>query len=57
MVVFIHKSRSNLNKVDWKGLSSNPSAIHLIEQHLDKVDWDQLSQNRALFEINGYLLK
>jgi hypothetical protein len=31
--------------VDWKWLSSNPNAIHLLEKNLDKVDWKWLSSN------------
>jgi hypothetical protein len=26
-----------LDKIDWKYLSKNPNAIHLIEQNMDKI--------------------
>ena len=32
-------------RVDWRLLSENPNAIHLLEQNLDKVDWYWLSYN------------
>ena len=30
---------------DWRLLSGNPNAIHIIERNLDKVDWTILSGN------------
>ena len=35
----------HLDKVDWRYLSSNPNAIHLLENNLDKVNWAYLSLN------------
>ena len=32
-------------KIDWKNLSRNQDAIHLLEQNLDKIDWKYLSIN------------
>jgi hypothetical protein len=33
------------NRVDWKCLSFNPNAIHLLEQNPDRIDWEFLSGN------------
>ena len=33
------------DKIDWKWLSENPNAIHLLEQNLDKIKWVALSAN------------
>jgi hypothetical protein len=33
------KSFIDINKVDWRCLSSNINAIHILEKNLDKVDW------------------
>ena len=42
----VHLSTIEKNcKIDWKLLSQNPDAIHLIEQNLDKIDWSSLSEN------------
>ena len=38
-----------MDKVNWRYLSYNPNAIHLLEKNLDKVDWDHLSQNHSIF--------
>ena len=43
-----------LNKMKWKPLSQNPSAIHLLEQNLDKVNkvgWYGLSTNPNTIHI------
>ena len=33
------------NCVEWKLLSKNSNAIHLLEQHQNKIDWMFLSEN------------
>jgi hypothetical protein len=33
------------DKCNWKWLSSNPNAIHLLEQNPNKIDWGCLSGN------------
>ena len=38
-------------EVNWKWLSLNPNAIHLLEKNLDKVDWDLLSSNENAIHI------
>ena len=38
-----------MDKVDWKELSYNPNAIHILEKNLDKVDWEDLSSNPNIF--------
>jgi hypothetical protein len=46
-----------MDKIDWKYLSANPNAIHLLEANMDKVDWDYLSRNPNaihLLENNPY---
>ena len=32
-------AKKNINKVNWRLLSRNPKAIHLLENNLNKVDW------------------
>ena len=34
-----------IDKIDWKYLSINPNAIHLLEQNPEKINWDKLSSN------------
>jgi hypothetical protein len=36
---------SNIEKLDWEILSSNPNAIHLLGKNPDKIDWSFLSSN------------
>jgi len=46
----------NLDKLlNWRSLSQNPNAIHLLEQNIDKIEWLYLSRNPNtihLFEQN-----
>ena len=35
----------NKDKINWRQLSRNPNAIHLLEQNKDKINWDYLSEN------------
>jgi hypothetical protein len=35
----------DINKLEWKSLSQNPNAIHLLREHSDKIDWSLLSLN------------
>ena len=35
----------NIEKMDFKSLSFNPNAIHLLEKNSDKINWDYLSTN------------
>ena len=37
--------QDNLDKLNWGHLSSNPSAIHLLEQNPHKINWNWLSGN------------
>ena len=39
----------DINKLDWKYLSENPNAIHLLEQNPNKINWFQLSKNPSIF--------
>lgn len=39
-------TKTDLNSIDWKRVSSNPYAIHLIEQNIDKIDWKALCTNK-----------
>ena len=36
-------------KIDWRVLSCNPNAIHILEQNLDKINWCHLSENPNIF--------
>ena len=40
-----------MDKVDWRGLSYNQNAIHILQQNLDKVDWYWLSRNPNAIHI------
>ena len=37
--------------INWKGLSSNESAISILEKNLDKVDWYWLSSNESALHL------
>jgi hypothetical protein len=37
--------------VNWKELSANPNAIHILERNLDKVNWKELSANPNAIHI------
>ncbi len=39
------KSFIDEDKINWRWLSVNPNAIHLLEANQDKIDWDGLSVN------------
>jgi hypothetical protein len=41
-----------LDKLDWKILSQNPNAIHLLEQNMDMIDWEELSKNSNAVHLN-----
>ena len=40
-----------VDRLDWKELSRNPNAIHILEQNLDKVCWSYLSLNPNAIHI------
>ena len=40
-----------IEKLEWRVLSMNPNAIHILENNLDKVDWDVLSRNANAIHI------
>lgn len=37
--------------IDWKIMSKNVSAIHILKKHLDKVNWEMLSKNPKAIEL------
>ena len=39
------------DKIDWRWLSSNPAAIHMLEANQYKIDWFWLSQNPAAIHL------
>lgn len=39
----------NQDKLNWRNLSLNPNAIHILEKNLDKVNWDSLWGNPNIF--------
>ncbi len=41
----------HINKLSWLFLSSNPSAIHILEQNIDDIDWRELSSNAAAIHL------
>ena len=46
-----------IDKLDWKMLSRNPNAIHLLEQNLEKVHWRWLSANPNIFTYDYKAIK
>ena len=40
-----------IDKIDWRMLSENPSAIHLLEANQDKIDWTWLSGNPSAIHL------
>lgn len=52
MVQCITKSGfKHKDKIDWKLLSRNPSAIHIMHQYEDMIDWSFLSPNLNAIDI------
>jgi len=41
----------DINKLNWKELSKNTRAIHILELNLDKIDWFYLSHNPQAIHI------
>ena len=39
------------DKINWRQLSTNPNAIHILEQNPDKIRWDMLSKNPNAIHI------
>lgn len=41
--------------IDWRSLSWNPCAVHLLEQNKDKIDWEEICRNiNAIHLIREY---
>jgi hypothetical protein len=45
------KNLDDNDKINWKWLSSNPSAIELLKANLEKIAWDWLSMNPSAIEL------
>ena len=43
--------RENSEKIDWKNLSLNPSAIELLIENPEKIDWENLSLNPKAIKL------
>ena len=43
--------KANFDKINWRNLSYNPTAIDLLEQWPDKINWESLSQNPAAIDL------
>ena len=39
------------DKLNWKYLSANPNAIHMLEKHPEKMNWSTLSYNSNAMHI------
>jgi phenylpyruvate tautomerase PptA (4-oxalocrotonate tautomerase family) len=46
-----------MEKVNWRLLSKNPAAIHILEKNLDKVDWAIGGKNSNIFKSNECVIK
>jgi hypothetical protein len=46
----------NFDKIDWRNLSKNPNAIHILKKNNKRINWDQLSSNSNAIELleNNY---
>jgi hypothetical protein len=42
----------NQEKINWRLLSVNPNAMHLLEQNQDQIDWDYFTANPNIFELD-----
>ena len=40
-----------MNKLSWDLLSTNPTAIHILEANQDKIDWYYLSANTGAIHL------
>ena len=43
--------KDNIDKIHWEILSSNPSAIDILEKNPHKICWSQLSKNPTAINI------
>ena len=50
-IQIIKDSIDELSDIEWNNLSSNPSALSIIEQHLDRVNWAYLSSNPSAIHL------
>ena len=41
----------DLTSIHWSILSTNPSAIHIIEKNMHRIDWNKLSSNSSAIHI------
>ena len=46
---YTQRFENNLDKIGWWYLSSNPSAIELLEANPDKIHWDNIWKNPSIF--------
>ena len=37
--------KPNPEKIDWKGLSPTPAAVHLLKANPEKIDWDMVTHH------------
>jgi hypothetical protein len=37
--------------MDWKALSANPCAVHLLERYPEKINWSKLSSNPSAIHL------
>src|SRR5688572_26990012 len=42
---------TNPDKIDWKSLSRNSAAMHLLCANPDKIDWTSLSRYPSAFDL------
>ena len=47
----MHLIRENMDEIDWFYLSSNPSAISMLEQNRNRIDKYGLAQNPNIFKL------
>jgi len=47
----------NIDKINWRFLASNPSAVDLLRRHPEKIDWYMLTYNPSLFTYDYDAMK
>jgi hypothetical protein len=50
-IQIISDNIDDLSDIAWNNLSSNPSALSIIEQYLDRINWSYLSSNPSAIHL------
>jgi hypothetical protein len=50
-------SERHIDKINWRFLARNPSAVDLLRRHPEKIDWYMLTYNPSLFTYDYVAMK